>query len=299
MKTKLFSLAGIAMLFFLGSCSNDDSAPNQFVIQNPEITGYKITSNTTHPGNADLPTILSMTIGNVQDGKLVSATRENIIDGVSQGSQTILAFTFSNNLVTKREAEGDIKDFFYDANRNLIAINWHRAAGDDNYYRFVNATPAIVYIEKLTLPYDNALAQIARRSIVEFNAHDQIIRAGRDFNLDGVNDDESHFEYTSDNVTAIHLNDGTVNTYTYSPVYENFQLLMEQTLGKRVQWLLDSETFSFQPAKSVAFSHKVSSEEYSSATYELAGEYYTKKTKTTSDVGAGIENTTVTEFFFN
>ena len=151
MTTKHFFLAGIAMLFF--SCSDDDN--NSGAAQGEPVFDYFTTDKTWI---SDGSTHRSFSKNTLQNQKLFSVTTENFIDGQSQGEFSEQHFFYENGLLVKQLITGDIREFFYDGQGRMIAVNWSYGQSPSvmRYYRFTHLPQQKVYFEQLTLPYDES-----------------------------------------------------------------------------------------------------------------------------------------------
>lgn len=292
----------VCLTFF--SCDND--SPNNNTNNDPGVvmTGYKINSQSNY---TDVNGVIfkGIRIGNIVNNKLFSESNENFLNGVSQGVLTQQNYFYADNLLITAKENDNKKDFFYDVNQNLIGINWTLLNLSNPsqqsvtiYYRFLYHPNNIVFVERITLPYNDPAAQIEKRSVIQFDSNNNIIKAGMDYNLDGVMDGINQFFYTNDNLTSIHRSDGTTLTFDYSNVVDNFMILNYNSYGKKVYRLLNSESYSMLASGIERQSKNLTNQEASDATYEiLSNNYYKKKTKTM--VYAGTDsNTTTTEFFF-
>lgn len=291
--------------FLVFSCNNDSQEEISNNDSNVVITGYKIDSRSSYSdvnGNNSHRRII---VGNLVGNKLYSHTAETIHNGVSQGIHTEQNYFYTNNLLSTREVSGDKKDFFYDSSQNLIGINWAKLdmnSGDYvsmGNYRFSYHPANIVFAEKMTLPYDDPATQIISRSIVQFDVNNNIIKAGFDSNLDGVMDAVNNFTYVNDNLVSVQKADGSVISFDYSNVINNFMILNYNSYGKKVFRLLNYESYSFVFTGDFKDSKSLSSQEFGDATYEVLGNgYYKKKITNQNFPENNAQNTTTTEFFF-
>lgn len=299
---KSMSLFGFVFLFFV-SCSNDDSSVDSNLNPVVAITGYKITSDTNE---LDWKVI---TIGEVLNNKLISETKENFQAGVSQGVPSVISQYFYDGdllvstIVHHPTSVGNIVDakyFFYDGEQNLVGINWEYG-GDTRYYRFIHVYGTVVYFEKITLPYDDSSAQVQYRNIIEFDQNDNVIKAGRDNDLDEIMDSQHQYFYANGNLMSVQKPNGTVRSFVYSNVVDNFSVLKENSYGKKVLGLLKSEGYAnFFEDDINRQSRNLLVEDLLAENYEvLENNYYKKKTLVQYLEGLNLNNVTVTEFFFN
>ncbi|TGD56873.1 hypothetical protein [Flavobacterium humi] len=295
---------GVSLCLISLSCDHD-SQEGSAHSSNVQMTGYKINYLSTFPDTNGAGTYQKITIGNILDNKFFSEDSEVIYNGVSQGVQTHQNYFYSNNLLSTRKADDDKKDFFYDGNQNLIGLNWAKLGQNDGTYhllanyRFSHHPNNIVFVERISLPYNDPAAEIQRRCIVQFDSNDNIIKAGTDADLNGVMDNENLFFYTNDNLTSIQKSNGEVLTFEYSNVINNFMVLNYNSYGKKVYRLMCSEWHSMLYNNDFENSKNLKNQEASDATYEvLSNGYYKKKTKTMVFPENQAQNTTTTEFFF-
>ena len=305
MVKRFFWGLSVCLIFF--SCDNDsqESTINNTNNEVSEVvmTGYKINSQSNYSDANGAGTYQKITIGNIVNNKFFSESSERFLNNVSQGVETEQNYFYSNNLLITRKVGNDKKDLFYDANQNLIGLNWTQFSTDGfnpdvlTYYRFSHHPNNIVFVEKITRPYNDPAAELWRRTIVQFDANNNIVKGGKDHDLDGVMDAENQFFYTNDNLTSIQKSNGDVVAFNYSNVTDNLMILNYNSYGKKTYRLLNSEGYSLLINDAINFSKKLTNEEMLNATYEvLSSGYYKKKTKT--QISTNTQNTTITEFFF-
>ena len=286
------------MVCVLVSCTNDGSSTNDN--QDAQMTGYEIRSKSVFQ-DPDVPTIERVTVANFQNGKPFSEAVENFQNGISDGSPVTTQTHFYNGdlLISKAEENSNrITDFYYDSGNNIIGAKMTLYNTGVNHYRFIPVSQNVVYFERISLPYDDSSATIYFRIIVEFDAHDNVIRAGRDNNQDGVAEFETQFSYVDDNLVSISRNGGTVENFAYSNVIDNFSALYDSMYGKRNGRILDSEMYvSGGPEHR---SKNIASDDLSDNVYEVMDtNYYKKRTVVKNYTDPVGQNTTTTEFFFD
>lgn len=115
------------------------------------------------------------------------------------------------------------------------------------YYRFVNPSADVVYSEKLTLAYDNPATQIVYRNILVFDADDNVVKAGKDENLDGTIDAgrENNFVHQQGDLTGAQFYNGTSRTFDYSAIVDNMGVLDDNSYGKRVRRAVCAENYAW------------------------------------------------------
>lgn len=304
---KILNVMGF-MLLFLFSCSNDDSSVDDNYSSDVSISGYKITSESDYYDSNEMDGKL-ITIGEVYNNKIISETTEYFQDGISFGANVpYLQYFYDDSLLTSvvknvssTEVEDiDTKYFFYDDNQNLVGINWE-FRGNSSYYRFIHVSSAVVYFERVTLPYNDSSAQIQYRNIIEFDNDNNVIKAGRDYDLDGVINSEYQYSYSNGNLIFVQKANSTILSFEYSDVINNFAVLKENSYGKKVLGLLNSEYYSglieIQPNIE---SRNLLTADLMNGTYEvLSNNYYKKKTLVRDLYDSTLHNVIVTEFFFN
>lgn len=289
MTTKLFSLAGFAMLFF--SCSDDD---NNDVVTNDEVSfsHFTVTSTTTHADSGLSPESYTRT-ENLMDEKRFSVT----FDGL-----TTQRFFYTDGLLVQAPQESPVH-FHYDSSGRFAGadklINEESIAQSVNY-RFVHPSASIVYSERVSLSYNDPSTQIIYRNILEFDADGNVVKAGPDQNLDGVMDHFNQFTYSDGDLVHIQFWDGTSRAFSYSTIKDNFYLIDDNTYGKKMRRTMCAELYvGTDWETNLGHSkHLLASEPLGSAFDLLANNFYKKKTTTTL-LEAGAENETVIEFFLN
>lgn len=291
---KKFGLIGIILLI-LTSCTADTQEKN---VENPPVSFayYTITSTST---NSTYPIYQDVIRGNLQNNKLFSTTGESFYIGISQGPAiTTQQYFYTGNLLTKIElSDNDVKNLFYDNTNNLIGITWNKN-GNYLYYKAVHISNTVVYLEKITLPYNNLSTQIIKRSIEEFDANNNVIKAGFDYNLDGIMDATNQYTYTNNNITSVLTANGTLQTYIYSTTVNNFSVLQENSYGKKVRGIFNSECFASPISNFKGLSTNLETQDLSDATYvTLPNNYF--KTRTVITNTEPWQNTNIIEFFFN
>ncbi|MGH2665697.1 hypothetical protein [Flavobacterium sp.] len=295
---------GLSACLVLLSCDNDSHDNN--ITSDVVITGYRVDRQSAFPDANGPGTYRQITLGNVVDNKLFSESKEVIYNGISQGVHTKQHYFYSNGLLTVSDVNFDKQELFYDSNQNLIGLKWTRLSSNNNvsndfqlYYRFSYHPNNIVFVERVTLPYNDPAAVVERRSIVQFDSDNNIIKGGRDNNLDGVMEYENQFFYTNGNLTSIQKNDGSTVNFDYSNVIDNYMVLNYNSYGKKVYKLMSSEGYSMFFNSDSGHSKNLTSQELSDGTYEVLGNnFYKKKTVTESFPDNNAHSTTTTEFFF-
>lgn len=302
---KVLNLIGFVVLFLI-SCSNEGSSIDNN--SDVSISGYKITSESDYFDSNEMDGKL-ITIGEVYNNKIISETTEYFQDGISFGSNVpYMQYFYEGSLLTSVVKNGnstevedmDTKYFFYDDNQNLVGINWNFGGGT-SYYRFIHVSSTMVYFEKITLPYNDSSAQIQHRNIIEFDLDDNVIKAGRDYELDGVIDNEFQYSYLDGNLISVQKPNSTILTFEYSNVIDNFSVLKENSYGKKVLCLLNSEHYAnyFENDYNNQ-SRNLLTIDLMNETYEvLSNNYYKKKTLIQDLYDSTIHNVIITEFFFN
>ncbi|MFT3793860.1 hypothetical protein [Flavobacterium sp.] len=283
MTTKLFSLAGIAMLFF--SCSDDDPTPYTI----PDFSHFTLTSTTTLADGSPSPDNYSYT-ENLLDGKRFSVTQ----DGV-----TTQRYFYDTNM--KLTATPDTRLYY---NNQLQLIGAQKMVLEDGVlqqvnYRFVHASYKVTYAERLDGFYTDPEAQIVYRNILEFEG-DNVVKAGPDSNLDGMMDHVNRFTYSDGDLVKIQLWDGSEQNFSYSTLYDNFNKLDNKTYGIETRRVLCAEQYvgTDWPDNLGHSMHVLANDPDSDYVVSPTSIYYQKKT-TLTPLADGVENETVIEFFFN
>ena len=179
---------------------------------------------------------------NLADGKY--STLSTLDAGTGQVQQTLQTHFYTGGRLTKIATGFTTEDFIYDAAGNLVATEFSDDTGTHVHWRFVTLSPTISYAEKLTEAYDVPWAMIERRIIMEFDAHDNVIAAGDDTDIDGVREQTNHFFYQDNNLTGFENYNGESLQYSYSNVINNIAEINDRTYGKKVARLIAAEQYS-------------------------------------------------------
>jgi len=171
------------------------------------------------------------------------------------------------------------------------------------YERYTYNANNSVYCESINLPYNDPGAQVNHRNILQFDSNNEVILAGKDLNYDGVMDNINSFNYTNDNLTSITYYNGTVQTFDYSNVIDNFNLITQNSYGKKVTRLICSGSFCGLNYD-LKYSKNILTQDFSLANYQvLPTNYYEIKTTTENnfDPNTGITGiiTNSSQFYFN
>jgi hypothetical protein len=300
MTTKPFILAGFAMLFISVSCNSDDAPTPAPIVDNSNAVFDRYTVDQTSTGTNPEHTFRTFKTANLLDGKLFSETEEQFIDGVSQGEFTNQRYFYENDRLVKRAYDEDVRDFFYDTQGRLIAVNWQYGMTTNLFYRFVYVTSDKVYFEKLTLAYDDPATQVRERFILEFDANDNVIKAGVDNDFDGEYNGYNTFDYNAaNNLTTVHKSDGTTVDINYSIIKDNFAKLAVNTFGKKNLMVYQAECYVFASNRpqDLRQSPNLRDTDTQEALIETQGfPYYFRKTQTLTSEDS--QTTIVTTFYF-
>lgn len=287
------------MSLFVISCSSDSDSSS---IPNSQILGYELRSKSVFE-NGVTPTIESLTVGNLQNGKLFSETVQNFIGDVSQGSPvTTQTYFYSGDLLVSQidNSTDRLRDFYYDATQRIIGAKMTIENSSVNYYRINHVSDNVIYFERTSLPYNDAATVILSRNIIEFDENDNIIKAGRDANLDGIAENENQFFYVDNNLTSITKFDGTIQNFSYSNVIDSFMALNDKSYGKKNLRIIGSEGYVVLGPQAKFQSKNILSQDLLENTYDvLSTNFYKKKTVVKNYGEPQLQNTTTTEFFFN
>jgi hypothetical protein len=291
MKTlKLLSIA--LLLGTLSSCSNDDgnnSSGNSGVMQ------YYITHSMTSYTTPVTPAQQSILRRNILNNKLFSFST---INPVTFQETTFQDYHYTGNKLTSMGGGYSNEDYYYDAQGRFMASNFWDDTMQEYHRRIIYQPNNVVFVEILTHAYDDPATQISNRYITEFDANDNLVKAGPDANLDGVMEAVNVFHYTNNNLTSSEIQDGRTFTYSYSAVVNNFALLDNNTYGKKMSRLLFASSYA-GPYEMNLPQHSINLplEAVQSGSYEVLGNGLFKKSTTVSQFDGG-QNVNVTEFFF-
>lgn len=290
-------LLGLAFVF--QSCESDSSEGSN---HQTVITGYTVTRDSQFTNvSGGLSTSKSITTFLMNNNRLLSGSMEVFIDGVSTGVSTIIDYTYQDSLLTSVDEpqNGGRREFYYDANSKLIGVKM-TFYQQDRFYRLVYLTNNVVYLERISAPYNDMAAQILRRNIVVFDNDDNIVQAGVDMDLDGVVENVNTYTYSDNNLVNANLN-GNLHTFQYSTMINNKGYIKDATFGKRNLRLINAELYSYGIIQSPEFdylnSQNLLSSEINNGTDEVRSDNFVKKHISTELFPEGATVTT-TEYFF-
>jgi hypothetical protein len=289
----------ICMIFFLASCSSDGNSSSSL---DSQITGYELRSKSVFE-DVGTPTYEMVTIGNLQNGKLFSETVESFIGDVSQGNPITTQTYFYNGdlLVSQIDNSGNerVRDFYYDAADKLVGAKMTMENSSVNY-RIIHVSQNVIYFEKTSLPFNDVAATIVSRNIIEFDENDNIVKAGRDANLDGIAENQNQFSYVNNNLVSITKYDGTVQNFEYSNVIDSFLVLNDKSFGKKNLRIIESENYVALGQQMKFQSKHVLSQDLLDNVYDVLSTYfYKKKTVTRESAAPNGQSIITTEFFFD
>lgn len=138
---------------------------------------------------------------------------------------------------------------------------------------------------------------------MQFDANGEVITAGKDANFDGIMEDINYFSYSNGDLMSISYYDGTIQTFDYTSVMDNFNVITENSYGKKVLRLTCADSFC-NLNYDLKFSKHILTQDFPLANYQvLPSTYYSTKTETQffnipNVINQGVSNTT-TQFYFN
>ncbi|CAM4409728.1 hypothetical protein [Flavobacterium terrigena] len=294
------------VVLFLFSCSSDNETENTNA--EIQISGYKVTIN-SQSTDSSFPYVGQTIInGVVQNGKLMEVNEEFLLNGVSQGVSVNSSLTYQGSLLVSHmdhnsvDGSPRVRNYYYDSNSKLIGAT-RIVSAEELYYRFVYVSNDLIYFEKISLPYNDPNTQILRRYIAVFEG-DDIVQAGRDYDLDGIMDNVNHFQYNNGNLVAV--NNATQSlSFNHSDVINNMNVLNDNSYGKKNRRIVGIEAFPFDDFQGVLeYSKNLTNDELLEATYEVypSNYYHLKSNSYVNGPPALNFNATITrttEFFFN
>lgn len=305
-----YSFLFILSIILISCSSNDDHSTqdDDQTIQEPVISAFNYTYR-GEPYDPDIGISETFYLGNVTNNRIQNSTREHFFDGLSQGLIEHQLFEYDNNsnlIFYNQDLQynDDIKEFAYDSNGNVVGITW-TLNESPQYYRFVYPSSNIIYFERLSLPFNDPDTVAGNRHILEFDDNENVIKAGRDIDLDDIMDYENNFIYDSNNnLTNVQMANGEIVTYSYSTIINTYRYLEEKTFGKRLVRLINSEIYGHSNIEGyleglTELSYNISSQEASEAEFELLdNNFFIKKTIVKeSSVGTATETRTF-EYIF-
>lgn len=288
----------IILIILFYSCSNDvqEVSNSEEVV----ITGYQINHYTSPEYNFSIT-------GTTLNNKLLSETYETFINGVSQGQTTQQKYFYNNEglldyFIWNNGTPYDLTTFlYYDLQQRLIGAKLENEYGEKNYRFIYNNN--YVYFEPIgNFSYDDVNAILSNaRIILEFNDNDDIISAGLDTNLDGIQDQINTFQYINENVITATYSNGEEYNFNYTNIINTRRYLWENGLGKKNDRVLSGEcyyllhpNFNTSGIEDItSLSKNILQENGSGATYQvLTNNFYELKTEVQGS------STITTQYFF-
>ncbi|MEC4003755.1 hypothetical protein OX283_003735 [Flavobacterium sp. SUN052] len=292
-KTFIFVITSIVLV----SCTTQSLSPLA-TPSAPVFNGYTINTSSSYVNNPSVIISQTLITGNLQNDKFFSESEEFFNQGVSQGVTTSQNYFYVNNLLDYHITDTGIVYYFYDASGQLIG-----ATKGNLYERYIYNANNIVYCEKINLPYNNPNAQVYSRRILQFDANGEVITAGKDANFDGIMEDINYFTYSNDDLMSISYYDGTIQTFDYTNVIDNFNIITENSYGKKVLRLTCADSFC-NLNYYLNFSKHILTQNFPLANYQvLPTTYYATKIETQFYNNPNLlyqgVTTTTTQFYFN
>ena len=299
MTTKRFYLAGIAVLLF--SCSDDNNAITTPPLGNNEnavIDYYTIESTTTIADSGNSSGYFLT--GILEDEKFFSEKYEGFVNGESQGAVTEQHFFYGDTgLLVKIDRNDDVREFFYDGQQRLVGLTWQFETST-RYYRFVPVSEGKVFFEQINLPYDNPAAVASGRIVIEFDANDNIVKAGRDNDMDGQANWNHQFSYDGEgNLTNAQEYGGIGHQIQSTPIKDTYNKILLKTYGKRNLMIYQAECYANFELEAMRHSPNLRMMDTQQATIESTGfPYYFRKHQMVSLSDPDEQRATVTSFYF-
>lgn len=288
-KIKLLSLAWLA--FFTVSCSSDDSDGQQAGNMAYYTVAYKTVSN----GTID-PLSQSLTRANLVNNRLFSETR---LDPVTFAEmESIQLYHYEGSRLVSVNTGFTFEEFLYDASGQVVARNYYDDTMNNNFQKYTFQPGNMVYVEGLSAAYGNPDSEVISRTIVQFDAEDNLIAAGFDDNMDGVMDATKTYTYENGNLVTADIG-SEVRHFTFSDIRNNFSYLYDNTFGKKLYRLRSANQYALGAVYNADMhSRNLTTEALDWSEYERAdGGFYSKSIHAYT-FGGGY-STTTTEFHFN
>jgi len=289
MKITSLIAAGAAMLFISCSDSDDRNIVGN-IADEVSFSHYTYDSTITNAEHPEANSHYFFT-GNIADGKLFSITTQ---DGI-----TTQKYFYDGDLLTA----ANNTQFFYDNSGNVIGaqklITESEGGNAMVYYRFIHPSANVVYSERLSAPYDSASPELIWRNILEFDNNQEVVKAGRDQNLDGIIDAINTFSYSNENLVSMQKPDGIAQAFSYAAIIDNFSVLEDHSYGKKLRRIICAEHYAWGDfANGFSQSRNLLSTAAAQDEYEVLDNNFYKK-KTVSASVEAVHSEIVTEFFFN
>lgn len=281
----LIAFFGLLALFSCSADDDDNSSNdiNEDTQENISIISYEKITQSTIENSADNSTINFKLIfnGDLTHNKYTHYTREEMFNGVAQTQETFNHFTYHNNQIKTSHAidsgiQNDIKEYFFDENKELIGISWGNVS---RYYRITESENKTYYFEVLSTSNDDPNADILSRRILVFDKHDNVIKAGRDNDKDGIMDNENNFTYDENhNLIKIETSNGESKSFTYSNIKNTESYVLDQSFSKKIHRLQCAEVYAatIKDIEKLNHSPYITTEESESATFEIHENGYFK-----------------------
>lgn len=287
--TRLFQLALFAI--FATSCSSDDGSNGGQSTNG--IAYYTVNSRTTY--NDGQPAQEGFVRANLVNGKYFSETSFN---PVTLQADTQQYYFYENNRIQSVGFGYTGEEFFYDASGRVTARDYWTDTMDNNYYRYSYPSANIVFADEYSDAHDVAGATLMARVIVEFDANDNIIKAGKDEDFDGVMDQVSQYTYANNNMVEMQTQSGAF-TWDYTSVINNFSILEDNTFGRRLSRLRYADWYATGNIYTLdVHSISLQTSAFENGQYEMFANGLFKKRTMQVAFGVGQSSTTV-EFFLN
>lgn len=287
------------MLFF--SCDDTQNTPASPITNNENAVfdHYTVAYTRTHNNSAE--TNGSFITAHLQDGRFFSETYEEFVNGQGQGQTTTQPYFYENDRVVKVVYDqNNQRHFFYDDQGRLSGIDAWFELGMGGFYRFVYLDAQKVFFERMSLPYGADGAVVQNRIVLEFDGQDNIVKAGRDADLDGVANWYHNFTYdAADNLTAVHEYGGTALNIAYAPIKDNMAQIAQRTFGKKNLLVYQAECYANLQLEALRHSPDLRMADTQDNLIEVqAVPYYFRKTHTQTMPDFDAVDTTVTTFYF-
>ncbi|TXK73081.1 hypothetical protein [Mesonia sp. K4-1] len=304
----LIAFFGLLALFSCSADDDDNSSNdiNEDTQENISIISYEKIMQSTIENSADNSTINFKLIfnGDLTHNKYTHYTREEIFNGVAQTQETFNHFTYQNNNVKTcfpfdNNDENQKREFYYNNDEELIGVSLGNVS---RYYRITESENNNYYFEVLSTSNDDPNADILSRRILVFDEHDNVIKAGRDNDKDGIMDNENNFTYDENhNLIKIETDNGESKSFTYSNIKNTESYVLDQSYFKKIRRLQCAEVYAatIKDIEKLNHSPYITTEESESATFEIHENGYFKS-KTWENEMTNPESTsqtTLTYFF--
>ena len=246
------------------ACSSDDPQDPETTTNEP-IADLRITSFSENfrydikesPDFPDIDSSRQEHKGQLVDNKYKNIANNFYRNGTLVSQDFTQTYEYGNGPYVTRLtiAEDVFTNYFYDDDNRLIGVTRRNTSpGNLQYFRFIYNEQNI-FVENVDQPYTVQDSRIRRRSIIEFDGKNNITKAGKDEDFDGIMDAEIILKYDdNENLLSITKPDGTSKSYSYASFLDTETFLLNNTHGAQNLKILQTENIVFVNFNNTNFS---------------------------------------------